>query len=141
MKEYPILEDIELNSMVNEGTLPLIYTTRQGISFELFDKILSYLPIKFNEWSNFLHLSQRTMQRYKKEKKHFDAIYAERILEIMLVYKSGEEVFGNKASFDQWMNIKNISLGGVKPRTLLDSTFGIAMIKDELIRIEQGVIS
>lgn len=141
MKKYPVYNEDDIRSMVNEDTVPLIYSTRQGLSFDLFDTILYYLPIKFAEWSKFLHLSERTMQRYKKENKPFEAIYAEKILDIALVYQNGEEVFGSKTNFDVWMNTQSISLGGSKPKDLLDNTFGINLIKDELVRIEQGVIS
>ena len=99
------------------------------------------MPIKFAEWSKYLHLSDRTMQRYKKENKHFEALYAEKILEIALLYQNGKSVFGSQQVFDQWMDSENIALGGSKPKSLLDSNFGIQLIKDVLIRIEQGVIS
>lgn len=93
------------------------------------------------DWSRFLHLSERTMQRYKKEKKDFDPIYSEKIIEITLVYNRGVEVFGNQGKFDTWLETSNIALGGMTPKSLLDNTFGIQFVKDELIRIEQGVLA
>ena len=140
MKKYEPKENFN-SMMVKEEAIPLIYTTRQGISFDYFRQILNYIPIKLAEWSKFLNLSERTMQRYKKENKRFESIYAEKILEITLLYQAGEEAFGSKDRFDQWMSIENTALGGVKPKSLLDSTFGINLIKDELIRLEHGVIS
>ena len=50
-------------------------------------------------------------------------------------------VFGNIENFSQWLNSKNIALGGVKPISLLDNTFGIMLLKDQLIRIEHGVLA
>jgi putative toxin-antitoxin system antitoxin component (TIGR02293 family) len=141
MKKYEIPDSNPESFMVNEEAVSLIYATRQGLSFDYFDKILSYIPLKIAEWSKYLNLSERTMQRYKKEHKHFDSIYAEKILEITLLYQNGEEVFGSSELFNQWMNIENTALGGVKPKSLLDSTFGINLIKDELTRLEQGVVS
>lgn len=140
MKKYGLTENRE-SMMIREEAIPLIYTTRQGISFDYFRQILNFIPLKLAEWAKFLNLSERTMQRYKKENKRFDSIYAEKILEITLLYQSGEEAFGSGSRFDQWMNIENTALGGVKPKSLLDSTFGINLIKDELIRLEHGVIS
>ena len=40
-----------------------------------------------------------------------------------------------------WLETKNIMLGGVKPKDLLDNTFGISLVKDELTRIEYGVLA
>lgn len=51
----------------------------------------------------------------------------------------GVSVFGNKNSFAHWMNAENIALGGAKPKDLLDTAFGIAMIREELGRIEHGI--
>ena len=40
-----------------------------------------------------------------------------------------------------WLDAENIALGGVKPKSLLDSTFGIEIVKDELTRIEHGILA
>ncbi len=140
MNKY-IRKDSFNKLLVKEDAIPLIYTTRQGISFDFFKEILNHIPLKLAEWGKFLNLSERTMQRYKKENKHFESIYAEKILEITLLYQAGEETFGSRDRFDQWLNIESTALGGVKPKSLLDSTFGINLIKEELIRLEHGVIS
>jgi putative toxin-antitoxin system antitoxin component (TIGR02293 family) len=138
---YPESEDDSFDLLVNEEAASLIYASRQGLAFDFFTKILIHLPIKFAEWSKYLHLSDRTMQRYKKENKHFEALYAEKILEIALLYQNGKSVFGSQQVFDRWMDSENIALGGSKPKSLLDSNFGIQLIKDVLIRIEHGVVS
>ena len=140
MEQYQHKENFK-SMLVKEEAIPLIYTTRQGISFDFFKEILNQIPLKLAEWGKFLNLSERTMQRYKKENKRFESIYAEKILEITLLYQAGEEAFGSRDGFDQWLNIESIALGGVKPKSLLDSTFGINLIKDELTRLEHGVIS
>jgi len=59
----------------------------------------------------------------------------------MLLVRKGEEVFGDKSKFDAWLNATNVSLGNVVPKNLLDSSFGINLLKDELIRIEYGVFA
>jgi putative toxin-antitoxin system antitoxin component (TIGR02293 family) len=81
------------------------------------------------------------MQRYKKEQKPFDPIYSERILEIMMLYKLGVDVFGDEDKFHSWLDSSNIALGGVLPRSLMDNAFGIKLVKDELNRIEHGILA
>ncbi len=119
----------------------LISTVREGIKYALFQNIANISPFSTTEWSNFLHLSERTFQRYKKDKRTFDPLHSEKILEITLVYNKGVEVFGDKLNFDAWLSAKNVALGGIKPKELLDSTFGIGLLKDELTRIEHGVLA
>ncbi len=141
-----------ISNMVNESAITyqtlgsrsiisLINTVRQGIQFSAFMSIVTKSPFNISEWSAFLHLSERTMQRYKKEQKSFDPIHSEKILEITLLYRKGLEVFGDTDRFNSWLNSTNIALGNIKPKELLDNTFGISLLKDELGRIEHGVLA
>lgn len=129
-----------LEKILNDD-IKLIGLTRKGISYELFNSILIKSPFSIKEWSGFLHLTERTLQRYKKEDKSFESLQSERILEIAQLQKRGIEIFGHVENFDQWMNSKIIALGGIKPKELLDSSFGISMINAELTRIEHGVLA
>jgi putative toxin-antitoxin system antitoxin component (TIGR02293 family) len=141
MKALDIYPGISYTASDDRDILQLIETIRQGIKFALFISLAEKSPFSLNEWSGFLHISERTMQRYKKEKKAFDPIYSEKILEVTMLCKFGEEVFGNKEKFNTWLETKNIALGGVKPKDLLDNTFGIGLVKDELTRIEYGLLA
>jgi putative toxin-antitoxin system antitoxin component (TIGR02293 family) len=98
-------------------------------------------PFSLTEWANYLQLSERTIQRNQKENKTFQPIQSERIVEVSMLYKYGVEVFGNKDNFDTWLNTKSIALGGRIPKDLLDTKFGISMVKDELGRIEHGILA
>ncbi len=135
------LSNLSYKQIDDRDVLTLISSVREGIKYGLFQTIASKSPFSTAEWSGFLHLSERTFQRYKKEKRTFDPLHSERILEITLVYNKGLEVFGEKENFDAWLETKNIALGGIKPKELLDSTFGIGLLKDELTRIEYGILA
>lgn len=141
--KYPEFSEDDFSSMVNDdgALMPLIYQSRSGINFDLFSQLASLSLFNIQDWAKFLHISDRTMQRYKKEKKRFSSIYAEKIIEITMLQRFGISVFGSEDSFAQWMELKNIALGGEKPKDMLDSTFGITLIKDELGRIEHGILA
>ncbi|MEX8548187.1 MAG: antitoxin Xre/MbcA/ParS toxin-binding domain-containing protein [Mucilaginibacter sp.] len=142
IKTEEVLEhNLSFNSFDDKDSLFLIKAIREGLDYSFFDNLLKSIPFSFVEWSHYLNLSERTLQRYKKEKKPFLANFAERILEINLLYKYGEEVFEDNGNFDSWLNTKSIALGGVKPKDLLDTTFGINLVRDELTRIEHGVLA
>ncbi|RYE24915.1 MAG: DUF2384 domain-containing protein [Sphingobacteriaceae bacterium] len=134
-------QNLSFKSVDDKGSLFLIKAIREGINYSFFEDMLKYVPFSFLEWSRYLNLSERTLQRYKKENKPFQASFAERILEIRLLYKYGIEVFEDNGNFDSWLNTKSIVLGGVKPKDLLDTTFGINLVRDELTRIEHGVLA
>ncbi|PHQ62368.1 MAG: hypothetical protein COC08_01005 [Maribacter sp.] len=135
------LADLSYSSIDDRGVLKLIQASRTGVAYSLFGKIVANSPFTLKEWSNFIHVSERTMQRYTKERKVFDPIQSEKILEVALVYKFGVSVFGVKENFDIWLNTINVAMGKIKPKSLLDTTFGIGLLKDELGRITHGVLA
>lgn len=131
-KIYEVFDDDEIN---------LANRVREGISFDYFSTLASQIHLNLQEWADYLHLSERTIQRYKKEGKAFDPIYSEKIIIIELLYKKGAEVFGIEENFYTWMDTKSVALGGVKPKDLLDTAFGINMVYTELGRIEHGIFA
>lgn len=132
---------ISYGSVDDNNTIALIRLIRNGIGFLAFEKFAEKFQYSLSEWSGFLHISERSMQRYKKEKRAFDPLQSEKIVQIAMLFKMGEEVFGSKEKFRLWLETENLALGKVKPRSLIDSTFGIGMVKDELGRIEYGILS
>jgi putative toxin-antitoxin system antitoxin component (TIGR02293 family) len=132
-KPYQFIDD--------DDDLKLATMVREGVSFYHFTKLSDRIRLGLEQWAEYLHLSERTMQRYKKENKTFDPIYAERIVIIELLYKKGIEVFGIEENFYTWMDTKSLPLGGVKPKDLLDTQFGISMVYDELGHIEHGIFA
>ncbi len=132
---------LTFKSLDNNDVFKLIDTTRAGLDYRTFDKLTSSFPLSVSDWSRILNVSERTIQRNKSEKRRFDAIHSERLLLIVLLFRKGIEVFGNTSNFFTWIDSKNIALGGLKPTSLLDNSFGIDLVKDELIRIEHGILA
>lgn len=125
----------------DEDSFDLTNMVREGVPFPYFTKLSNQIHFGFDDWSTYLHLSERTIQRYKKENKSFDPLYSERILQIELLYKKGADVFGVADNFYTWMDTVSMPLGNVKPKELLDTAFGIEAVYDELGRIEHGIFA
>ena len=134
-------KNISYNSVDDKNIIVIIKAVRDGVTFATFYSLAKKTPFSLNEWSAFLNMSMRTMQRHKSEKKVFDPIYSEKIFQISLLYNLGIEVFGYKQNFNAWLETQNVALGGIKPKELLDNSFGIGLLKDELTRIEHGVLA
>ena len=133
MVSYGSIDDI--------NAMSLIKMVRNGIGFATFDKFANKSPFSSNEWSTYLHLSERTMQRYRIEKRTFDPLQSEKIIEIALFYNKGVEVFGTTEKFNSWLETDNLAIGGIKPKSLLDNSFGISILRDELTAIEYGILA
>ena len=133
MVSYSSIDDI--------NAMSLIKMVRNGIAFATFDQFANKSPFSSNEWSTYLHLSERTMQRYRIEKRTFDPLQSEKIIEIALFYNKGVEVFGTTEKFNSWLETDNLAIGGIKPKSLLDNSFGISILRDELTAIEYGILA
>lgn len=152
MKKYktsdPTTDMIQEPAMVygyqnfdDAGVFSLIDIAKKGISFKLFDGLSKKFPFTMQDWADFLHISGKTLSRYQKEDKSFDVLQSEKILQIEMLYKRGEEVFGSSDNFLIWLQSENVALGKTKPQDLLGSVFGISLLMDELTRIEHGVLA
>jgi putative toxin-antitoxin system antitoxin component (TIGR02293 family) len=134
-------DNLTFKSLENSDILELIDVTREGIDYKTFHEFTVSFPLNISTWSKILNMSERTIQRNRRENKRLDPIHSEKLLLIILLFNKGVSVFGNTSNFLAWINSKSIPLGGVKPIDLLDNSFGINMVKDELIKIEHGVLA
>jgi len=133
--------DISLGTLDNRDIFKLIRASRKGVDHKtLYDMIKSF-PFNLSEWAKLLHISERTIQRYRHEKKKLDSIHSDRFLNIMILLNKGIEVFGNSENFMIWLESVNIALGKIKPIDIIDNAFGIKIIIDELTKIEHGVLA
>ena len=113
---------------------------RQGIPNPLFMSIKDLTPFSDQEWSDFLDISLKSLQRYKKESDYvFRSIHSEKIIELMEVTVVGLEVFDSAEDFAAWLNASSHALGNRCPIELLRDSYGKDLVLSELHRIDQGV--
>jgi putative toxin-antitoxin system antitoxin component (TIGR02293 family) len=122
------------------NTMDLVELSRQGVSKKALSKLADYLGLGIPAMAPLLPITLRTLQRYKA-KDHFKPSVSGHILELADLVASGTAVFSDRKRFLEWMNRPNKALGNEAPMKILDSTFGVRMVRDELGRIEHGVIS
>ncbi|MES0488830.1 MAG: antitoxin Xre-like helix-turn-helix domain-containing protein [Leptospirales bacterium] len=123
-----------------ESRLDLIEIGRKGLSKNAFEHLANYLNYSAKQMADILPITERTIQRYNKNK-HFSPDVSDHILQIAEVSAKGAEVFHDKSKFISWMNYPCVSFANKTPLSLLQSKFGVDMILDELGRIEHGVFS
>jgi putative toxin-antitoxin system antitoxin component (TIGR02293 family) len=142
MKVYPT-DDTSVSYIVSESAAAygLINFIRGGLPFQFFLGLGERLPFSIREWARILHLSERSLQRYQKDQKAFDALQSERIIEITMLSNYGKSIFGSDRRWMQWLALPNLAMGGLAPQSLLDSSIGIQLIRDELGRLEHGIVS
>jgi putative toxin-antitoxin system antitoxin component (TIGR02293 family) len=132
---------VSYGSTDDNTVLSIMHMIRDGISYFQFDKVSKKIPFTLSEWSRILHISERTIQRYQSENKSFEPLQSEKITQLTMLCNYGIQVFGSSDVFFKWLNEPSISLGGAAPKSFLDNSFGIDYIKNELGRIEHGVLA
>ncbi|MBF0352334.1 MAG: DUF2384 domain-containing protein [SAR324 cluster bacterium] len=118
----------------------LIEIARMGIPKKSINSLAECLHIPISELIQYLHVSERTLQRYSPDKLLSSAI-SDHLLQIAKVYSRSLEVFEDAEDASMWLKQVNISLGNVPPMDLVDTISGIEMVLDELTRIEYGVFA
>lgn len=119
--------------------MELIEQSKHGISGHELEQIQDASNFSNEEWSRFLQITPRTIQRYRKENSVIDSTSTERALLMAQIVERGREVFGSDETFRAWLDASSFALGGTAPRQLLDTTTGMNVVKAELTRIEYGV--
>ncbi|MCU0402121.1 MAG: DUF2384 domain-containing protein [Algoriphagus sp.] len=136
---YPTLKGVPLTRFFSDRMM-VVDVIRQGIPTSLFMSIKEMAPFSDQEWSDFLDISLKSLQRYKKESDYiFRSIHSEKIIELMEVTAVGLEVFDTAADFAAWLNASSHALGNRRPIELLRDSYGKELVLNELHRIDQGV--
>lgn len=85
-------------------------------------------------------MSDRTLQRRRKEKKPLNPVESDRLYRLAKMYARANEVFENEDVALDWLKSENRALGNI-PLLLLDTEAGTDMVERVLTRIEHGVYS
>ncbi len=126
-------------SIVNEPAVRY-QKAHVGITKSDFIAVVAMTGLNLTEFSNFLPVSKRTIEKVKEEEL-LNPQVSDRVLQIATLYQQGIELFGSPTVFKEWMNSSIISLGNKKPIDFMNNATGIAIIHDILGRIEHGVYS
>ncbi len=110
-------------------------------NFSEFKKIADKIDLTQKEWSDILHISERTLQRYAKDNSTFNFSVIDRILLIDKVIKKGIEIFGSGIDFITWLKDDPNSIDGELGLHSLASFDGITKVLNQLGRIEHGILA
>ncbi len=110
----------------------------EAIYATAFDDMLAVSNYDKDFAADLLDVSYKTVSRYQKEKKKLSPLQSEYILKTIVLFNKGNQVFGNKESFNRWLDKPAFGLGNRIPRPFISTIGGINFIMDELNRIAHG---
>jgi len=129
------LDLLKLQEPAGSYTTSLIDASRAGIARSQFMAFAQRVKQSMRSLSKVMPASYSSLSK----KDMYDQDTSERILEIAEIYAMGMEVFGDIDRFNSWLQHVSAPLGGHTPFSLLDTSFGIRMLKDEIGRIDHGI--
>jgi putative toxin-antitoxin system antitoxin component (TIGR02293 family) len=113
----------------------------KDFTYRDFKRIADKVSFTQKEWSDILHISERTIQRYAKDDGSFTFNVIDRIIQIDKVIKKGTEVFGSPEKFIGWLRTEPFMLEGKLSMQSLSDFEGITRVLTQLGRIEHGLFT
>ena len=142
-KEYKTddIKSAKVEEPLEEYGIQPHFQSVKDFTFNDFKKIASKVDFTQKEWSDILHISDRTLQRYANDNGSFNTGVIDRILQISKVLQRGREVFGSYQKFNLWLRENPYMLEGRLSLHSLASIEGINNVLTQLGRIEHGILA
>ena len=131
----------EYASLATAEDFELVALSRSGIKIKDFLAIADESGFSLQDWAAWLHIDLSDLLNQSTGERFLEPHQSERVLDINRLLYFSNTVLGNVDMTRKWFNHVSIPLGGVSPKSLLDTTFGIDMIHAELGRIQHGVLA
>jgi uncharacterized protein (DUF2384 family) len=104
----------------------------------IINELLEITDLPIKTLSEVFEMTPKTFSSYKTPGKHLPIRIVELGIKLRQLYNKGIEIFGNTDNFNSWLMKEAYGLGNTKPLTLINSSTGIDLIYEELIKIEFG---
>ncbi len=118
--------------------ISLVAEANKGVTPQALTDIAAISGYSKSKVADLLSISEKTLIRYKSQKKKLSPVNSELALKLISLFKKGEEVFGELGAFKEWLEKPAYGLGNQVPYNLLHTSNGIDLVIEELIRIEYG---
>ncbi|NEN23699.1 DUF2384 domain-containing protein [Cryomorpha ignava] len=124
-----------------ENPLDFISVASRGVEAGIIINFRNAFNIPRDFAAEMLNISEPTLYRWIKEDKKLQRNYAIQLFELTDLFLFGNEVIGSQKNFFKWMELPNLSLGGLEPKELLNIPCGIDKVRNLLGRVDHGVYS
>lgn len=136
------VQEVVLKYHANEeSAFKMVNRAQSGLPVSAFSDLIEISGLTNEELAGLLGLSYKTIQRYQKDGKKLNVQNSEQLLKMIALYQKAEEVFGDLESFNRWLRKPSVGMGNQQPLSFLQTSGGIDLIREELLRIEHGALA
>jgi len=119
----------------------MVMKAAEGIGISVFDGLIQVSALNKSQLAAFIDATPKTIDNYRLRRRKLGRIESEQLLQLMALYKKGQEIFDNSEAFNLWLKQPASGLGGIIPFDLLYTQGGINLVMEELLRIEYGALA
>lgn len=119
----------------------LVMRAAEGLTISFFDEIIKLTLLTKNQLAAFIDATPKTIDNYRVRRHKLGRLESEQLLQLLSLYKKGQEIFGDSEDFNRWLKQPAVGLGGILPFELLYTPGGINLVMEELLRIEYGALA
>lgn len=135
-----LLQEPGIAYRAETSAIDLVELSRKGIKKSALSNLSKALDIPMKRLAKLLPVTERTLQR-RAANTLLNSTTSQQVILLGQLIAKGEEVFGDRQTFQSWVNQPNTALGGYTPLNMMDTTIGIQLVMDVLGRVEHGVYS
>lgn len=119
----------------------MVLKAAEGLAISVFDGLIQASALSKSQLAAFIDATPKTIDNYRLRRHKLGRIESEQLLQLMALYKKGQEIFGNSEAFNLWLKQPASGLGSIIPFDLLYTQGGINLVMEELLRIEYGALA
>lgn len=89
--------------------------------------------------ARIMGMSLRTFRK-KTLTSDLTVLASEMVIRLSELYEIGLDAFGDPQLFILWLNSNSIAFGNIKPALLIESGLGVSLVRDQLTRMQHGIL-
>jgi len=135
------LDSVEEAALAYNTPFNKVYFSRFGVSVNFVIDLMQSFKFSKQETAELAGISAKTLDRHFQSGRKFEALQADRLIELAELYTEGLALFGEQQKFLKWLDSKLPALNNTAPKEWLDTHHGITLISDEIGRIRHGIFA
>ena len=130
---------IRKNFRISKGTTVTAKPTVIDFSKKTFKGLVKQSKLNLDFLSeNVFEVDIDTVESYQQGTQKVPTALKEQIARLTEIYQLGEDLFGSRQVFNEWIRIPNIGLNNIEPIKFFSTVNGLQLVFEELKRIEFG---
>lgn len=124
-----------------KGALEWVEEIHAGVPSKSVRRLARHLEVSESVVLQAAGVAASTYHRKLAQSSKLSAQQTDRLFRVAEMFALGESVLESKGAAREWLQAPNRALGGKAPIELLDTSFGTELVREELYRLEYGLVS